>query len=72
MVFTGRTQLSFADFVIKNVDETDGLRMTLTDERIIHLRPPSNAPELRCYAEAETYSIASGCVTSSLRIIQEL
>jgi phosphomannomutase len=51
--------LAFADVVIKHVDETDGLRMTLADERTIHLRPSGNAPELRCYAEAETYAIAN-------------
>jgi len=36
------------------VDETDGLRMTLRDERIIHLRASGNAPEMRLYVEAET------------------
>jgi phosphomannomutase len=34
------------------VDETDGLRMTLEDDQIIHLRPSGNAPELRCYSES--------------------
>lgn len=53
------SNLAFADVVIKHVDETDGLRMTLADERTIHLRPSGNAPELRCYAEAETYAIAN-------------
>ncbi|HDK0096261.1 TPA: phosphomannomutase, partial [Escherichia coli] len=31
----------------------DGLRLTLSDGSIIHLRPSGNAPELRCYAEAD-------------------
>ncbi|MBW3761217.1 phosphomannomutase [Aeromonas jandaei] len=35
------------------VDTTDGLRLTLNNGCIIHLRPSGNAPELRCYAEAE-------------------
>ncbi|MFT5708739.1 MAG: phosphomannomutase [Oceanospirillaceae bacterium] len=64
--------LGFDDVVIKNVDETDGLRMTLADERIVHLRPSGNAPELRCYAEAETYSIANQYVVRTLRNIQTL
>ena len=34
------------------VDQTDGLRMTLQDGRIVHLRPSGNAPEMRLYAEA--------------------
>ena len=65
-------QLGFENVVIKRVDETDGLRMTLTDERIIHLRPSGNAPELRCYAEADNYIDASDCVTISLKNIQKL
>ncbi|RUV31887.1 phosphomannomutase, partial [Mesorhizobium sp. M1A.T.Ca.IN.004.03.1.1] len=28
--------------------DIDGLRMTLTDGRIIHFRPSGNAPEMRC------------------------
>ena len=36
------------------MEETDGLRMTLQDARIIHLRASGNAPEMRIYAEAET------------------
>ena len=66
------SQLGFADVVIKNIDETDGLRIKLKDERIIHLRPSGNAPELRCYAEAETYSIASQYVVRTLKNIQTL
>ncbi|WP_417447335.1 phosphomannomutase, partial [Kangiella sp.] len=34
------------------IDETDGLRMTLNNGDIIHLRPSGNAPELRCYVES--------------------
>ena len=33
-------------------DQTDGLRLTLADGRILHLRPSGNAPELRFYVEA--------------------
>lgn len=38
----------------REVDLTDGLRMTLDTGEIAHLRPSGNAPELRGYAEAET------------------
>ncbi|KPZ72985.1 Phosphoglucosamine mutase [Shewanella sp. P1-14-1] len=65
-------QLGFDDAEIKSVDETDGLRMTLTDERIIHLRPSGNAPELRCYAEADDFLVAHECVKNSLNNIQTL
>lgn len=35
-------------------DSTDGLRMTFANGDVVHLRPSGNAPELRCYAEADT------------------
>jgi phosphomannomutase len=65
-------QIGFSTAEIKNVDETDGLRIMLADNRIIHLRPSGNAPELRCYAEAENYLKASECVITSLENIQRL
>jgi len=36
------------------IDRTDGLRATLASGGIVHVRPSGNAPELRCYAEAES------------------
>jgi phosphomannomutase len=66
------SQLGFENIAIKNVDVIDGLRITLVDNRIIHLRPSGNAPELRCYAEAENDLKASECVITSLRNIQAL
>lgn len=59
-------QLGFENVEIKSVDETDGLRVTLADERIVHLRASGNAPELRCYAEADNYASAQLCVMNSL------
>jgi phosphomannomutase len=35
-------------------DSTDGLRLTFASGDVVHLRPSGNAPELRCYAEADT------------------
>lgn len=35
-------------------NEIDGLRLTYETGEIIHLRSSGNAPELRCYAEADT------------------
>ncbi|HEX7622341.1 MAG TPA: hypothetical protein VF400_02140 [Anaeromyxobacteraceae bacterium] len=32
----------------------DGLRVTLASGDIVHLRPSGNAPELRCYGEADS------------------
>jgi phosphomannomutase len=39
-------------------DRMDGLRMTLADGRIVHFRPSGNAPELRCYVEADSEAAA--------------
>jgi phosphomannomutase len=40
--------------IVAGLNRTDGLRITFANEEIIHLRPSGNAPEFRCYAEAET------------------
>lgn len=66
------TTLGFENITITSVDETDGLRITLADGSIVHLRPSGNAPELRCYAEADNYSQANNCVVNSLNKLQEL
>lgn len=44
------------------VDTTDGLRVTFANEEVVHLRPSGNAPEFRCYAEAETADRARALV----------
>ena len=40
------------------IDATDGLRFSLHDGCVVHLRLSGNAPELRVYAEAKTVSKA--------------
>jgi phosphomannomutase len=40
---------------VVSIDEIDGLRMTLSNGDIVHLRPSGNAPELRCYVESADY-----------------
>ncbi len=47
-------------------DMTDGLRMTLTDGRIVHVRPSGNAPELRLYVEASDRPGAEALMESGL------
>ncbi len=39
---------------IKNIDYTDGARITLENNNVIHFRPSGNAPELRCYTETNS------------------
>jgi phosphomannomutase len=39
---------------IVSIDVVDGFRVSFSHGDIVHLRPSGNAPELRCYAEADT------------------
>lgn len=38
----------------KEIDSTDGIRITLANEEVVHIRPSGNAPELRCYTESDS------------------
>ena len=49
-----------------SVDQTDGARLTFETGRILHIRPSGNAPELRCYVEAESDEIAAGLLRDIL------
>lgn len=40
------------------LDMTDGGRMTFADGSVVHVRPSGNAPEFRCYTEADTEEAA--------------
>ena len=51
---------------IKSTDLTDGVRFTLNNEDIIHLRGSGNAPELRCYAESDCAEKAKKLVIKTL------
>jgi phosphomannomutase len=50
-------------------DLTDGLRLIFSNGEIVHLRPSGNAPELRCYAEADSMKRAQVLVTLTLQRI---
>lgn len=64
-------QLGF-DCLVSGVDTTDGLRLQLNDGIIIHLRPSGNAPELRCYVEADDMDTAKNVVAILLEHLQAL
>lgn len=53
-------------------DLTDGLRISFSDETIVHLRPSGNAPELRCYVEAGAYQDAQDILASVLKRLTEI
>ena len=55
-----------------SVDRTDGLRMTLQDGRIVHLRPSGNAPELRLYVEADSVRSAEETLQKGLALLRDL
>ncbi|PYB73923.1 phosphomannomutase [Rhizobium wuzhouense] len=44
---------------IRSVDRLDGIRFDLKDGAVVHYRASGNAPELRCYVEAQTKARAS-------------
>lgn len=65
-----------ADFLVQmngvevSVDRTDGLRITMVDGRIVHLRPSGNAPELRLYVEADSVAAAEDTLTVGLDVLR--
>ncbi|EGR0396230.1 phosphomannomutase [Vibrio parahaemolyticus] len=65
-------KLGFTDLKVECINTTDGLRLSLTNDVIIHLRPSGNAPELRCYAEAASFDTAKALVNSVLSRVQQL
>ncbi|MBS0123406.1 phosphomannomutase [Thetidibacter halocola] len=48
------------------LDLTDGLRVTFAGGEILHLRASGNAPEFRCYAEADSTDLAVALVAEYL------
>ncbi len=62
--------LGFGNDSLLDLNTIDGLRMTLSNGNIIHLRPSGNAPELRCYAEADDHQTAHSIVQKSLKNIK--
>lgn len=48
------------------LDLTDGLRVTFASGNLVHLRPSGNAPELRCYVEADAQETAHSLLAAQL------
>ena len=51
----------------EGLDQTDGLRICVAGDEIVHFRPSGNAPELRCYAESASQERAGFLVQECLR-----
>lgn len=62
--------LARMDGVEAGVDRTGGLRMTLVDGRIVHLRSSGNAPELRLYAQASSTDAAAATLEAGLNALR--
>jgi phosphomannomutase len=54
----------YADKAAKiiSINKTDGLRMSISNNDTIHIRPSGNAPELRVYIETSTMDKSEGLV----------
>lgn len=61
--------LAFAASAPRGGDATDGLRVELASGDIVHLRPSGNAPEFRCYVEADSQTKADDLLERALRAI---
>ncbi|KQV38582.1 phosphomannomutase [Rhizobium sp. Root1204] len=57
--------------VITGKCNIDGLRVTLDDRLIVHLRPSGNAPEMRCYVEAGGEGEARALLRLGLDLIRD-
>ena len=53
-------------------DLTDGVRMTLQDGRVVHVRPSGNAPELRLYVEAQQEEAARALLAAGLAHLRHI
>ena len=63
--------LAQMDGIEAHVDRTDGLRITLQDGRIVHLRPSGNAPELRLYVEGDSVDKATQGLALGLAVLRK-
>lgn len=55
---------------VSNINRTDGLRITFDNGEIIHLRPSGNAPELRCYTEADSLERATAINGQAMEVVR--
>ena len=55
----------------RSINQTDGLRMILTDGNVIHIRPSGNAPELRLYIETNSCTGPEVLLASALEKLKK-
>ncbi|WP_448552168.1 phosphomannomutase [Thalassotalea montiporae] len=66
------TFMGFEGVDVLNENTIDGIRLELSNDLIVHLRPSGNAPELRCYIEANTFKTAKEAVKRCLSAISNM
>jgi phosphomannomutase len=55
---------------LSGTDTTDGVRLSFATGRVVHIRPSGNAPELRCYVEAENDAVASDILSRAMESLR--
>jgi phosphomannomutase len=55
---------------VAGTNNTDGLRITFESGEVVHLRPSGNAPELRCYTEADSEARAKEINGIGLEVLE--
>jgi len=62
--------IGLEELKVVDINQIDGLRLTLDNKEIIHLRPSGNAPELRCYVETDSQQSADILVKQVLKSVK--
>ena len=57
---------------VSSISMLDGVRITTNEGEIIHFRPSGNAPEFRCYVEANTQKKAEQIASNAKKFIVRL
>ncbi len=57
---------------VESIDRTDGLRVTFESQEVLHMRPSGNAPEFRCYNEADSEARVQEMQKLSMEILLKL
>jgi phosphomannomutase len=57
---------------VESIDRTDGLRVTFESQEVLHMRPSGNAPEFRCYNEADSEERVQDMQRIAMEILLQL
>jgi phosphomannomutase len=57
---------------VSSIDRIDGVRILFENNEVVHLRPSGNAPEFRCYTEADSNNRAAALNGRAMEILKKL